>query len=135
MGRKLMKRKELAPQAEHLYVYDLKDFKDIADIVKVNERTLRTWAKRDGWKEKREQFVRSKEAAKFEFMDFTRYLLREVRGSFEAGEEPNKYKVDLLKSFRKTLLPDSEFAPKPEITEEAKELLDPLEAVRQFLGL
>lgn len=135
MGRKLMKRKELAPQAEHLYVYEQKEFTEIAKTVGVNERTLRTWAKRDHWKEKRENYLRSKEALKYELIDFTRSLLRDVKEDYAAGEEPSRTKVNLLSRFGYMIVPPSEFKNESPAEPEEKPQQDPLEAVRQFLGL
>ena len=52
-----MKRKDLAPQAENMYVCSQMEFKEIAVELNVSERSLRVWAKRDNWKEKRSRFL------------------------------------------------------------------------------
>lgn len=130
-----MKRKELSPKAEHLYVYEQKEFAEIAEVVDVNERTLRTWAKRGHWQEKRANFLRSKEALKYELIDFTRSLLRDIKEDYNSGAEPSRTKVNLLSRFGYMIMPPAEFKndPPPELETKATE--DPLDAVRRFLGV
>lgn len=130
-----MKRKELSPRAEHLYIYEQKEFAEIATELGVNERTLRTWANREDWKGKRQRYLNSKEATKYEFMDFVRCLLRDVRDTLDAGEEPSRTKVSLLNRFGYMILPPSEFREPSDDEPSEKSQQDPLEAVKQYLGL
>ena len=130
-----MKRNDLAPKAEQMYVYEQKEFTEIAAALDVHERTLRTWAKRDSWKDKRQRYLRSREATKSEFMDFVRTLLRDVRETLELGEEPSRTKVSLLSRFGYMILPPAEFRDAPEEEPEDKAKQDPLEAIKQYLGL
>ena len=71
-----MKRNDLAPAAEQLYVYEQREFKEIALELRCSERTVRTWAKRGGWQDKRKRYLSSKQATKAEFVEFVRKLLR-----------------------------------------------------------
>ena len=130
-----MKRNDLAPKAEHMYVYEQKEFAEIASVLDVHERTLRTWAKRDDWKEKRQRYLRSQEATKSEFMDFVRALLRDVRATLDEGQEPSRTKVSLLSRFGYMILPPAEFRDLPEDEPEDKAKQDPLETIKQALGL
>lgn len=130
-----MKRKELAPRAEHLYVYNQKEFAEIAAEVGVHERTLRTWASRDDWKGKRQRYLNSKEALDYEFTDFARYLLRDVFATIKSGEEPSRTKVSLLNRFIPKLMSGNETREGAEEEQNSTALQDPLEAVKQYLGL
>lgn len=129
-----MKRKELAPKAQQLYVYEQLEFKEIAAELGVSERTVRIWAKQEDWQAKRKRYLRTKEATKSEFLHFVQTLLRDVRESLDMGEEPSRTKVNLLSRFGYMILPPAEFRDVPDETEE-KAKQDPLEAVKEYLGL
>ncbi len=130
-----MKRTALAPQAEHLYVYDQLEYAEIAARLDINERTVRTWSKRGGWADKRTRYLLSKEALKNELIDFTRSLLRDIKTALDAGDDPSRTKVTLLARFGYMLAPPSDFKGTPAQDADDKPQQDPLEAVRQFLGL
>ncbi len=130
-----MKRNDLAPTAEQLYVYNQYEFKEIALELKCSERSVRTWAKRGGWQDKRKRYLCSKQATKAEFVEFVRSLLRDVSAELEAGTEPSRTKVQLLMRFGYMILPPEEFRFASPEEDREKEQQDPVAAVRQFLGL
>lgn len=130
-----MKRKELAPKAQQLYVYEQLEFKEIAAELGVSERTIRTWAKQEDWQAQRKRYLRTKEATKSEFLHFVQTLLHDVRETLDLGEEPSRTKVNLLSRFGYMLLPPSDFRGEQKDTPSDAVAQDPVELVKQFLEI
>ena len=134
-----MKRKDLAPQAENMYVCSQMEFKEIAVELGVSERSLRVWAKRDNWKEKRQNYLNDQTALQHLLQKFAVSLTRHVMSAIDDGGELNQTKILLLRTVLDKAVP----TPKVKAAKEApadddagdKPQQDPIEAVKQFLGL
>lgn len=131
-----MKRKALAPQAEEMYVCNQMEFKEIAIELKVSERSLRVWAKRDNWKEKRSRFLDRFKTYTSELLDFNLSLMRHIRNIIDNGGDPSATKAKLFLGINKEI--NARIRPKEAPADDDagdKPQQDPIEAVKQFLGL
>lgn len=104
-----MKRDELAPKAKELYVESMLEFKEVAKQVGVNERTVRTWAKRESWHQARAAYLASKQSLKAEAQCLARGLLRNISECISTGVEPSKTYVNLFGRLFYTICPPGEF--------------------------
>lgn len=134
-----MKRQELAAQAERLYVNEACEYKEIAAKLGINERTARTWSKKLGWPEKRQQFLRSRESLKIEAQEFLRYLMRDIMESIKAGEPVSQTKTSIFTRLCYIVLPPADFR-EPKAEAEPKQTdkqaaLDPAQIILEALEL
>ena len=135
-----MKRQELAAQAERLYVNEACEYKEIAAKLGINERTARTWSKKLGWPEKRQQFLRSRESLKIEAQEFLRYLMRDIMESIKAGEPVSQTKTSIFTRLCYIVLPPADFREQKQAETEQKQAdkqisLDPAQLILEALEL
>ena len=134
-----MKRELVAPQAEEMYVCRQMEFKEIATALGVSERTLRDWAKRGSWKDKRQAYISDLTALDHQLLRLSLKLTIHLIDTLDSDGELTLTKVQLLgKALDHT-------KPKPTIKPaNAKEISaddadkpaqNPLDAVKQYLRI
>ena len=83
-----MAKKDLySPEAERLFVVEQMSFAEIASRLHLAEKTARNWAAAGGWKEKRQQYLLSRQSFHEELYQFTRSLMESIKNDISAGEK------------------------------------------------
>ena len=77
----------LINDAEHLYVYKLKNIDTIAKELKVNRKTVMNWKEQFDWDTRRRQYTQSKTAFHEELYEFARKIMKDITLDMEAGEK------------------------------------------------
>lgn len=83
----MAKKQYFFAEAERLYITEQMTFAEIADRLKLAEKTVRLWKDEGDWENKRKQFLISKQAFHEELYDFARKLLSSVKDDLAAGEK------------------------------------------------
>ena len=79
----------LINDAEHLYVYKLKNIDTIAKELKLNRKTVMNWKEQFDWDTRRRQYTQSKTAFHEELYEFARKIMKDITLDMEAGEDVN----------------------------------------------
>jgi hypothetical protein len=83
----MAKKAALFADAERFYVVEQMTLAEIADRLKICERTVRTWKDEGKWEERRKQLLASKESFHAELYEFARKLMRSIKDDIDAGEK------------------------------------------------
>lgn len=76
----------LVADAERLYVIEQMTIEEIAEKLKVNEKTIRNWKTEGNWDLEKIQYVKSKQMFHEDLYNFARKLMATIEDSFEKGE-------------------------------------------------
>jgi len=76
----------LVADAERLYVIEQMTIEEIAEKLKVNEKTIRNWKNEGNWDLEKIQYVKSKQMFHEDLYNFARKLMATIEDSFEKGE-------------------------------------------------
>ncbi|MBO6181504.1 hypothetical protein J6O86_07450 [bacterium] len=79
----------LINDAEHLYVYKLKNIDTIANELKLNRKTVMNWKEQFDWDTRRRQYTQSKTAFHEELYEFARKIMKDITVDMESGEDIN----------------------------------------------
>ena len=79
----------LINDAEHLYVYKLKNIDTIARELNLNRKTVMNWKEQFDWDTRRRQYTQSKTAFHEELYEFARKIMKDITLDMEAGEDVN----------------------------------------------
>ncbi|MBO6088587.1 hypothetical protein J6P92_09645 [bacterium] len=79
----------LINDAEHLFVYKLKNIDTIAKELKLNRKTVMNWKEQFDWDTRRRQYTQSKTAFHEELYEFARKIMKDITLDMEAGEDVN----------------------------------------------
>lgn len=104
-----MKRNVLGAKARELYVQESMEFKEIAEALKINERTVRTWAKREDWANHRAAWLESKMSLKADVQRLARGLLRYMVEAVEAGDDISTTKTSVFRMVYSSIFPREDF--------------------------
>lgn len=74
-------------EAERLYVIDQCTINEVADRLKLGEKTVRLWKADGDWDSKRKQHLRQKEAFHEELYGFARTLMKAITEDMANGEK------------------------------------------------
>ena len=77
----------LINDAEHLYVYKLKNIDTIARELKLNRKTVMNWKEQFDWDTRRRQYTQSKTAFHEELYEFARKIMKDITIDMESGEK------------------------------------------------
>ena len=77
----------LINDAEHLYVYKLKNIDTIARELKLNRKTVINWKEQFDWDTRRRQYTQSKIAFHEELYEFARKVMKDITIDMESGEK------------------------------------------------
>jgi len=77
----------LINDAEHLYVYKLKNIDTIARELKLNRKTVMNWKEQFDWDTRRRQYTQSKTAFHEELYEFARKVMKDITIDMESGEK------------------------------------------------
>jgi len=77
----------LINDAEHLYVYKLKNIDTIARELKLNRKTVMNWKEQFDWDTRRRQYTQSKIAFHEELYEFARKVMKDITIDMESGEK------------------------------------------------
>lgn len=66
---------EIRERAEELYVLDGWTFQQTADELKISDRTVRTWAAKDQWQERRREYQQARRDARRDLIRLRRDLI------------------------------------------------------------
>lgn len=73
-------------EAERMFVIDQMTFDDIVTRLPLSEKTLQRWKSKGKWQEKREQYIKSRQAFHDELYEFARYLMKSIKADLQNGE-------------------------------------------------
>lgn len=74
-------------EAERLYVVEQMGFEEIVSRIPVSLKTLQRWKSQGKWPQKREQYIKSRQAFHDELYEFSRYLMRSIKEDMQNGEQ------------------------------------------------
>lgn len=74
-------------EAERLYVIEQCTIQEIANRLRVSEKTVRLWKEEGDWENKRLQYLKSKEFFHQELYEFARKLMKSIKEDLEKGEK------------------------------------------------
>jgi len=94
----LLKRDIFFVEAEKLYCIKLMTLKAIAEKLKLNEKTVRTWKNVGGWEAKRKQYLKNKLSFDVELYDFSKILMESVKKDIALDKRPNNMNLYVLAS-------------------------------------
>ena len=77
----------LINDAEHLYVYKLKNIDTIARELNLNRKTVMNWKEQFDWDTRRRQYTQSKTAFHEELYEFARKIMKDITIDMESGEK------------------------------------------------
>lgn len=79
--------------AERMFVIEQMTFDEIVARLPVSEKTLQRWKSAGNWKEKREQYIKSRQAFHDELYEFSRYLMRAIKEDLKNGDsiDPSRF--------------------------------------------
>lgn len=83
-----MKKALLYDKAERLYVEDFLTFEAIANELDCSDRTIRNWAKAEGWEDKRNRIVNFQESLTQDAQDIALLLGQKIKDQLQDGKEP-----------------------------------------------
>lgn len=76
----------LVADAERFYIIEQMTVEEIAEKLKVNEKTIRIWKSEGNWDLQKLQYVKSKQMFHEDLYNFARKLMATIEDSFEKGE-------------------------------------------------
>jgi len=77
----------LVADAERLYIIEQMTVEEVAERLKVNEKTIRIWKSEGNWDLQKLQYVKSKQMFHEDLYNFARKLMATIEDSFEKGEK------------------------------------------------
>ena len=100
----MAKEQDFYSEAQQLYVHEHTPFEVIATMVPVSDRTLRTWAKKGDWAERREAYedVQTKSHDKLHRM--LSLLIDRACTDIEEGKAPNPAQLNFIKAMAPSLV-------------------------------
>jgi len=72
--------------AERMFVIEQMTFEEISARLPVSEKTLQRWKSKGKWKEKKEQYIKSRQAFHDELYEFARYLMKSIKEDLKNGD-------------------------------------------------
>jgi hypothetical protein len=81
----LTKKDTLADVAERLYVVDQMTINEVANLLKVHEKSIRNWKEEFKWDEKRKQLIKTKTQFHEEMYNFARKLMGTIEYDLDNG--------------------------------------------------
>lgn len=76
----------LVADAERLYIIEQMTVEEIAERLKVNEKTIRIWKSEGNWDLQKHQYIKSRQMFHEDLYNFARKLMATIEDSFEKGE-------------------------------------------------
>ena len=77
----------LIADAERLYVIEQMTVEEIAEKLKVGEKTIRNWKSESNWDLQKHHYIQSKQMFHEDLYNFARKLMATIEDSFEKGEK------------------------------------------------
>lgn len=77
----------LIADAERLYVIEQMTIEEIAEKLKVGEKTIRNWKSESNWDLQKQQYLNSRQMFHEDLYNFARKLMATIEDSFEKGEK------------------------------------------------
>jgi len=95
----LTKKDNLAACAERMYIFEAMSQKEIAEMLKVHEKSVRNWKVQYFWDKKREQYNKSRNLFHADLFNFARKLMATIEYDMD-----NQNKIDPTRMFAFTKL-------------------------------
>lgn len=76
----------LVADAERFYIIEQMTVEEIAEKLKVNEKTIRIWKNEGNWDLQKLQYAKSRQMFHEDLYNFARKLMATIEDSFEKGE-------------------------------------------------
>lgn len=98
------------PEAERLFVYEQCTFQEIADRLKLSEKTVRLWKDAAGdWEIKKKAYLESRKSLHEELYFFGRELLQAVRQELATGQKVSNQRLFMLGKILPTIVKPKDY--------------------------
>jgi len=77
----------LIADAERLYIVEQMTIEEVAEKIKVNEKTVRNWKSEGNWDVQRQKYIQSKQMFHEDLYNFARKLMTSIETAIENGEK------------------------------------------------